>query len=84
MFGDSEYYYDPFEPELMPRSSQEGNEKVITASTIICSKLALTPQQRDLGVTADNAFMCHLSAQAKYVNKILELTRKWTENRVSV
>lgn len=49
----------------MPRSSQEGNEKVITASTIIFSKLALTPQERDLEVTADNAFMCHLSRQHK-------------------
>lgn len=65
MFGDSEYYYDPSEPELMPRSSQEGNEKVITTSTITCSKLALTPQERDLGVTADNTFMCHPSGQHK-------------------
>lgn len=65
MFGDSEYYYDPSEPELTPRSSQEGNEKVITASTIIFSKLALTPQERELGVSADNAFMGHLSGQHK-------------------
>lgn len=65
MFGDSEYYYNLSEPELMPRSSQKGNEKVITASTITFSKLALTPQERDLGVTADNAFMCHLSGQHK-------------------
>lgn len=65
MFGDSEYYYDPSEPELMPRSSQEGNEKVITASTIILSKLALTPQEGDLEVTAGSAFMYHLSGQHK-------------------
>jgi len=45
---------------------------------MIRSKLALTPQERDLGVIAESAFICHLSAQYKQnsVDKILGLTRK--------
>jgi len=57
--------YEPSEPELMPSNSQEGNEKLITAYTMIHSKLALTPQERDLGVIADSAFICHASAHEK-------------------
>lgn len=53
--------YELSEPKLMPSYSQEGNEELITAYTMICSKLALTPQERDLGVIVDNAFIHHLS-----------------------
>lgn len=70
--------YEPSEPELRPSNSQEGNEKLIIAYTMIHSKLALTPQERDLGVITDSAFICHASAQYKQknVSKILELTRE--------
>lgn len=65
MSGDQNITYEPSEPELTPSNSQEGNVKLITAYTMTHSELALTPQERGLGVIADSAFICLAYAQYK-------------------